>query len=329
MTRNEIMRFIAIALSIVAVTCLLPLVVQGQPSRDHVLLVVSPQTLHIFKANGSTLTPAATVPIGTRDREVCISADGDRAYATNDAEGTVTVVDLKKLAGIGTIDLAGLKRPDGCATSPDSKKLYVAVMEANAVAVISLETNKVIKQVKVGDEPRRILFTPDHRQIFVSSEDGNEISILDAATDEVTSTMKSGGQGPRTMLILPDNQTMLVTNVNDDTLSFFKIPYDHPYMTIGAGGSPQRIALSPDGQSAYVLAVLEQKISIIDLKGPHVRAKKFAPVGKAPWGMDISDDHRVLFVGNTGDDTVVAYDTATMQPVATVTVKSPRGLAYR
>ena len=314
---------------ILAVTLALAFAVYGQP-HDKLLVAIAQgdRQLQIFKVEGTTLTLLKKVPAGAA-REVCISTDGRLAYSSNDKDNNVTVVDLESLQATATIALPGLERPDGCATSPDSKKLYVAASESETVAIISTQTNKVIKQVKVGKEPRRVVFSPDKTLIYVSSEVSDEITILNAATDTVIGKMKSGGQGPRTMVFLPDNKTMLVTNVDDDTVSLLTAAEKKVTLTIGAGGSPQRLALSADAQTAYVLAVLESKISMIDLKGPHIRAKTFMPVGKAPWGMTMSDDHKLLFVGSSGENTVTAYDTATMKAVAKVTMNHPTGIAFR
>lgn len=312
--------------------CLLAAALSAQTAaRNHLLLAVSQadNALAVFKVDGRAVTLLKTLPIGNGTREVCVSADGHRAYASNDKDNTITVVDLDTLAVTATIPLPGVKRPDGCATSPDSRKLYVAGMESENVSVISTDTQKILKQLAVDNEPRRILFSPDAKRLYVSREESDEIAVFDAATEAPLGALKSGGHGPRTMLFLPDQATMLATNVDDDTVSFIKPDTREVTLTIGSGGSPQRLGLSPDGQSAYVLSVLEHKISIIDLKGPHVRAKKFVTVGENPWGMTMNDERTLLFVGSAKDNSVVAYDTATMQPVATVNVNRPMGLAYR
>ncbi|MGI8745527.1 MAG: beta-propeller fold lactonase family protein [Bryobacteraceae bacterium] len=285
--------------------------------------------LAIFKLYGNTLNPVAKVPVGNGVREICVSADGLRAYVSNDKDNTITVVDIDAAKALATIAPPGIKRLDGCATSPDSKKLYVAALELDEVVVISTETNQVLKHVKAGKEPRRVLFSPDARRIYVSSEVSDEITILNAATDTVVDKLKAGGHGPRTMIFLPDQKTMLNTNVDDDTVSFTKVATKDVYLTIGAGGSPQRLALSDDGKSAFVLSVLEEKISIIDMKGEHIRAKKFVPVGHQPWGMAMSKDKKLLFVGNSKDNTIVTYDAGSMAIVGKVTVNRPMGIAFR
>lgn len=324
------MKQIVLTIGLAAALSIAP---HGQPaSREHLLLVVS-QTdnkLVVYKVEGRALSPAGTIPIGNGVREVCVSADGNRAYASNDKDNSVTAIDLETLKPIATIPLTGLQRPDGCGTSPDSKKLYVTAMDSNAVAVISTATNKMLKAVKVAKEPRRVLFSPDNRRIFISSEVSDEITVLSARTDMVIDRMRSGGHGPRTMMYLPDKKTMLTTNVDDDTVSFIKLATKRPYLTIGAGGSPQRLGLSRDGGSVFVLSVLEHKISIIDVKGEHIRAKKFVPVAEQPWGMTMNDDASLLFVGSSKDGTVTAYDTTSWEVAAKATgLNRPMGIAYR
>lgn len=143
------------------------------------------------------------------------------------------------------------------------------------------------------------------------------------------------------MTFLPDGKTLVVTNVDDDTVSIFKPGIMQVDLTVGAGVSPQRLAVSSDGLSLLVLSAAEEKITTIDLKGPHVRAKRFVGVGHGPYGMTMNDDRTLLFVSNTKDNEVVAYDAtlADLMPPITpfprlsvltkVTLNKPMGLAFR
>ena len=112
-------------------------------------------------------------------------------------------------------------------------------------------------------------------------------------------------------------------------------------LTVGAGGSPQRLAASSDGLSLMVLSAMEEKISIIDLKGPHVRATRFVRIGRGPYGMTTRDDRTLLFVSHSKDNEVVACDAtlADLMPpitplprlnvVTKATLNKPMGLAFR
>lgn len=316
---------------------------QAQSAPTHQLLAVAQadNALAIFTIDGRTLSLASKVPVGKGAREVCVSPDGTRAYVPNGTDNTITAIDLGAQQAIATITPPEMKRPDGCTVSPDSKKVYVTGFDSDDVAIISTATNQVVKHLTtLPKEPRRVMFTPDARQYYVSTEEGNAIVIFDAATDARTSQFPSGGHAPRTMLLLPDHKTLLVTNVDDDSVSFLDPGTKAVNLTIGAGGSPQRLAVSRDGAWGFVLSVLEEKISIIDLKGAHVRAKKFVTVGHAPYGMTMTDDASLLFVSNVKDNEIAAYDTAALaalpnapraqvEPATKVTLNTPYGLAIR
>ena len=343
MRKNETATAVT-ATSVIAVLGLV-LTLHAQPiSHGELLLAVSQgdSALSLVKIEGKTLTPLAKIPVGKGSREeVCVSPDGRRAYVSNDSENTTTAIDLEAQKVIATIALPGIKHAEGCAESPDGKKLYVAGMESDNVAIVSTGTNQLLKTIEAGKEPRRFVFTPDGRRVYVTSEDAKTIRILDVATDKVVDSFESGGQGPRILVPLPDQKTLLVANVDDDSASFIDIATKKMTLNIGVGGSPQRVEISRDGAWAYVLAVIERKISVIDLKGAHVRAKKFVSVGTAPYGMAISEDGSLLFVSDPGSNEIAALDTTAIDalklntpltqlpPVARLTLNRPMGLAIR
>lgn len=331
------------AISVVGVFSLLA-ALHGQPGpRDQLLLAVAEGegALALIKIEGKTLTPIKMLPIGKGGREVCVAPDGKHAYVSNAADNTMTAIDLDAQTVIATIALPGVKRPDGCAASPDSKKLYVAGMESGNVAIISADTNQVLTTVEAGKEPRRFVFTSDGRHLYVTSEDAKTIRIMDAASGKIVGSFESGGQGPRILVPLPDQKTLLVANVDDDSVSLINAATQKVDLTVGAGGSPQRVAISRDGAWAFVLSVIEQKISVIDLKGEHIRAKKFVAVGHGPYGMAMSDDGSLLFVSNARDNELAAYETSAInvipvhtplqrvEPVVRLTLEAPMGMAVR
>ena len=339
MRKNKI-RFMGVAAGLALLT---QPPVHAKSALKHQLLAVAQaeSTLAIFDIEGRTLSPAGRVPVGKGAREVCVSPDGTRAYVPNGIDNTVTAIDLAEQKSIATIAPPAMKRPDGCTVSPDSSKVYVSGFDSDDVAIISTATNQVLAHLtKLPKEPRRVMFTPDARQYYVSTEEGNEIVIFDAATDTITGRFSSGGHSPRSMLLLPDRKTLLVTNVDDDSVSLLDASTKAVNLTVGAGGSPQRLAVSRDGAWAFVLSVLEEKISMIDLKGAHVRAKKFVLVGHAPYGMTMAGDGSLLFVSNVKDNEIVGYDTAALtalpngpraqvEPVVKVALNAPWGLAIR
>jgi YVTN family beta-propeller protein len=305
-------RHATVLVSLIAASTLFT-VLHAQPTapRDELLLVVTQgdQGLALFKVDGKTLTPAGSVPIG-KAREACLTPDGSRAYVTNDGDGSVTVVDIDARKALATVSLPGVKRPDGCAVTPDGKKVYIAGMDSGNVATLSTATNTVLKTFPASKEPRRFVFTAGGRRVYVTSEDAKTITILDVATDRIVGSFQSGGKGPRTLVPLPDKKTLLVANVDSDSVSLLDAATKKVEVTLGSGMSPQRVEISRDGAWAYVLSVMESKLSVIGLKEEDVRTRKFVRLDSGGYGMTQSGDGSLLFVSCTGGNEVVAFETS-------------------
>jgi YVTN family beta-propeller protein len=303
----------------------------AQPAaRERLLLAVAQgdNSLALVKVERKTMTAAGRLPIGKGARELCVTPDGNRAYVSNTTDNTISVADLNGRKIVATLTPQGMKGPDGCGVSPDGKKLYVTSIETGTVVVLSTDTHQVLASVPVDKTPRRVLFSPDGRRIYIGHDQASTIKVIDAATNTLADTMTLGN-GPRGMTFLPDGKSLLATNTADDTIWLVDVATSKPLRIMGSGGAPQGVVLSRDGKRAFVLARLEEKISIFNLTAPNQRATTFAPTGHVPWGMTISDDGTLLFVANTKDNEIAAYDTASMQVVAKVSVNAPQGLSFR
>jgi YVTN family beta-propeller protein len=109
------------------------------------------------KIRAALLLAAAGLTLGD-------AAPAARAYVSNEDDGTITVVDIGRLAALATIEVG--KRPRGLVLSRDGKLLYVAVSgsprcpppipdaecaklprdrQADGVAVVDTATLKVLQ----------------------------------------------------------------------------------------------------------------------------------------------------------------------------------------
>jgi len=94
----------------------------------------------------------------TKPVRIAFAPDGRRAYLTEGAAGTVSVVDLAARQVIDTIPVG--KRPWGIALAPDGHRLYTADGRSNQVSVIDTDTRKVVATIPVGDRPNDLLYIP-------------------------------------------------------------------------------------------------------------------------------------------------------------------------
>lgn len=81
-------------------------------------------------------------------------------------------------------------RPHGVAVTPDGAKAYVALpgmdeAPGNQVAVVDLETGKVLRRLQVGLSPRHLTLHPDGRFLVVLNRFSNYASVIDTELDSV------------------------------------------------------------------------------------------------------------------------------------------------
>ena len=300
--------------------------------RDKLLLVTNlfDDTLSVFRLTAPTgAVNAKTIPTGKRPTEVYVRPDGNRAYVSNSADASVTVVDLASLDVIATITDPRMKNPDGMAATPDSKKLYLVDQEADRIFVVSTETNKVVKELPAGHEPRRVVFSPDGGTIYVSNEGGG-ISVLRASDDQLVATRKVG-RGPRAMAFTPDGKTMLVGVIDDDAIAFVNTATGEIENTIGGvGNSPQRVVVAPNGQSALVVSRVTHTLHLVDLAEGHRRALRKLQVGQFPMGLELSDPPNYAYVAVSGENKIAIVDLRTLDVLRVIpTGKNPLTVAVR
>jgi YVTN family beta-propeller protein len=99
------------------------------------------------------------------------------AYVTNATNDNISVIDYKARKIIAHIPITVDKRidryrgllPFGISLSKDEKKLYVALLGFNAVAVIDVDTRKTTGLIPTGWGPARVLLSQDEKEMYVIS----------------------------------------------------------------------------------------------------------------------------------------------------------------
>src|ERR1700683_2447625 len=111
-----------------------------------------------------------------------------RIYVTNEVGGDLTVIDSGNYNVLATVPLG--KRPRGIHASPDHKTIYVALSGSplagphvdestlpppdhsfDGIGVIDVQTLKLVKILKSGNDPENFDVSKDGKQIYVSNED--------------------------------------------------------------------------------------------------------------------------------------------------------------
>jgi YVTN family beta-propeller protein len=109
--------------------------------------------------------------------------------------GTLTVIDVRRLAPIKTIDLGKGIRPMGTRMSPDGKYLYVSTGRSKMAVILDTTTNMVVASIEAGVRPWGIGLSPDAKSLYTANGPSNDVSVIDIASREVVKKVPVG-RGP-------------------------------------------------------------------------------------------------------------------------------------
>ena len=124
-------------------------------------------SVSVFETTETSATKLTEIPVGNEPWCVAITPDNEKAYVTNMASGTVSVVSTSALRVIDTIKVG--TEPFGCALTPDGKRLFVTNQSSNTVSVINTNSDRVLREIEhVGEKPHGIAITDDGKTVFVT-----------------------------------------------------------------------------------------------------------------------------------------------------------------
>src|SRR5207342_161977 len=124
-------------------------------------------SVSVFRVASDANTKVAEITVGKEPWCVAITPDDEKAYVTNMASGTVSVISTFHKQVIDTIKVG--TEPFGCALTPDGRTLYVANQSSDSVSVISTRRNQVIHTINnVGVKPHGIAISADGTRVFVT-----------------------------------------------------------------------------------------------------------------------------------------------------------------
>ena len=161
--------------------------------------------------------------------------------------GTVDVVDTT--SNLVTTTILGFSGPFNIVITPDGKYAYVTNFGSNnfspvgtTISVIDLNTNTISDTIPVGIQPAGIAITPDGRFAYATNYNtlynGPDFTDLTAA------------QG-----------TVNIIDIATNTVISPMIP---------VGLSPANVAISPDGQFAYVTNYTSNNVDVIALPAAEI-----------------------------------------------------------
>ena len=274
------------------------------------------QTLYVTdQKDGVTTIDAKTLAV---TGQVAIGGHGPRGVAVTH-DGKYLLVANQESADLSVIDRASGKLVRRIPIGPSTEMVRVQGHTAFAtyepptdkgglahIAVVNIDTGKLIASVPSGHETEGLEFSPDGKYLLVTNEGDNTISIYDLKTFKEAQRIDTAQYGarPRGVKRMPNGEGYIVTLEFAD--KFLVLDRNFKVLkVVPTAGGPYGIAFTPDGKDFFIAAAKAGLLQEFDAKTyDHVGDAK---VGKRCWHFTFTPDdrHIVAACGRSGSLSVV------------------------
>lgn len=183
-----------------------------------------------------SLKQEARIATGKGMHDLAFSDDSRFAFVTNEAEGTVSVIDVAKLAKVR--DVKAGSRPVSLAWSGQAGAVYVSSADG-ALTAVDPESAEPRATLKAEPGLGRIRFAPGGRLAFVVNPERDTVHILDAASNRIVQTADVEDQPDQVAF---SGELAYVRHRGSEIVLMI------PLKTVGEAGRPVSVVDFPGGQ---------------------------------------------------------------------------------
>ena len=254
-------------------------------------IAVSPDNSIAYVANSgsntisviSTASDAVvnTISVGHDPTGVAFSPTGRFAYVTNGGDSTVSVITVASNTVTKVISSGLGSQPQSVAFSPNGGFAYVVNGASVSISVISAASNSVVSTIYgITDVyPGAIAFDPDqslYPQAYLADDYSSmTVKVVSTATNQIIGNLPYSFCWPHALAFNPTGSTTYVVtgcsdggSSNAGSIVVVDVASGDIVTTIpvgNIGSSPQGVAFSPDGATAYVSNYQDNTVDVIDV----------------------------------------------------------------
>ena len=169
---------------------------------------------------------------------------------------------------LSRIDLATMKIdavypvgsvPKVVQVTPDNKYVLVSNWCSYTVTVISVESGKRVKDVKIGRYPRGIEISEDSQFAYVAEMGGSNIHRIDL--NDFSKTLIPIGVNPRALELSPDGKFLYATLNSSGKVIAWNLLKNKAFKSVKTGDAARSLALSSDGTALFVVNFFSNTVS--------------------------------------------------------------------
>lgn len=242
---------------------------------------------------------------------------------SNMNDHTATVIDVATGRVLATLPTG--RGPHEVAVSHDGR--WAAVSNygprgepGNSITVIDVPGHQVRRTIEVQgyERPHGMAFLPGDTLLAVTAESNKAVLLIDFRTGVLSRVLPTNGRLTHMLSLSADGRTMVTANIAAGTISVI-----HPFgtdstATIGVTTAPEGVAITPDGNSAWVGSDRDSVVVVVDLR-------KAQPVDTLrgfglPYRLAITPDGRRAVITDPVRAQVRIFDVATRRERASLDI---------
>jgi len=185
-------------------------------------------------------------------REVVVDEAANVIYASSYGRtGIVWVIDGRTNTVSQLLENVG-NGPSGLAIDSAARRLYVANMGAQEIAVVDLAAKQVVQRFPAGGErPSNLALDARTGRLFVANQGTADVTVLDVKSGKLLATLSAGaGAATLDVELHPTANLVYAANRGNGTVSVFDATTYAPVATLDTGGAPNTLTI--DGKSGLV-----------------------------------------------------------------------------
>jgi DNA-binding beta-propeller fold protein YncE len=204
--------------------------------------------------------------------------------------------------------------PPKAATGP---VLLVGNKGEDTLSFVDLGTGEELGRQPTGHMPHEIAISPDGRQAAVVAYGGKSIDVFDIASRTRLKTIDlSPNEGPHGIAWLADGRIVATTERSQSIAIVDPVAGTLTGSIKTDQQGTHMVAVTRDGSRAYTANIPAGTITAIDLKAG--KKLRDLAVGGQPEGITLSQDEKVLWVGDLAGARVQAFDARSLDKLGEV-----------
>ena len=240
---------------------------------------------------------------------------------SNMNDHTATLIDAATGRVIATLPTG--EGPHEVAASHDGKWALVSNYgvrgkAGHTITVIDVARAAVAKAIDLGEagRPHGMAFLPGDTIVAVTSEANKNVHLVDVRSGTVIRSLPTNGRTSHMLSVSAKGDRIVTGNISDGTISVLSLSGEPK--TIPVARQPEGIAITPNGNEAWVGSNRDSLVSVVDLATGEATAllRGFG----LPYRLMVSPDGKTVVITDPMRATVSIIDAASRKARFTIDV---------